>query len=131
MLQGIFPTKWKQSIITPLLKKVNLPLQLSNYRPVSGLSFASKLIEKAALKQIMPYLERSNLYAKYNSAYRKFHSTETLLLKINSDILNNMDRQRVTIVVLLDLSAAFDTVDHNKLQDTLKYRFKITGPALD
>jgi len=64
------------------------------------------------------------------SAYRRRHSTETALLKICNDALIAADRGMVTLVVLLDYSAAFDTVDHRVILDVLKYRFGLTGSAL-
>ena len=67
----------------------------------------------------------------FQSAYRANHSTETALLRVFNDILRSMDQQKVTILVLLDLSAAFDTVDHNILLHRLHTRFGISGTALD
>ena len=81
---------------------------------MSNLSFLSKLIERAAFNQIPGRLVSNNLYPVAQSAYRRNHSTETALLKEINDILLNTNKQHVTILVLLaDLSAAFDTVDHN------------------
>ena len=64
------------------------------------------------------------------SSYRQFHSTETALLKVHNDILLKMDQQEVTLLVLLDLSAAFDTIDHEILIDTLELEFGVIGNAL-
>jgi hypothetical protein len=64
------------------------------------------------------------------SAYRAGHSTETALLKVHNDIMCSMDQQRVLLLVLLDLSAAFDTVDHQVLSRRLEVSFGITGTAL-
>ena len=72
-----------------------------------------------------------SLYLLLQSAYRKGHSTETALLKVQNDILMNMNRQHVTLLVLLDLSAAFDTVDHNILLTHLKTGISIKGTALN
>ena len=96
-------------------------------RPISNLSFASKLTEKAVFAQIHKYLTTNKLYPKAQSAYREFHSTETALLRVKNDILLNMNQQRVTLLVLLDLSAAFDTVDHTILLNRLSRDFGITG----
>ena len=67
----------------------------------------------------------------HQSSYRQFHSTETALLKVQSDILSNVDKQEVTLLVLLDLSAAFDTVDHNSLINILESDFGICGDVLE
>ena len=81
-------------------------------------------------KQINDYLAENKLVDKYQSAYRMFHSTETALLKVQNDILTNMQNRRVTALVMLDLSAAFDTIDHSLLFQRLETRFGISGTAL-
>ena len=68
---GVYPQEWKSAVIRPLLKKKGLSLELHNYRPVSNLSFLSKILEKAALCQITEYIEANKLLPKYQSAYRK------------------------------------------------------------
>ena len=83
---------------------------MKNYRPVSSLSFLSKLRGKVVASRL-----NSHTLNDYRSAYRKFHSTDTALLEIHNDILSSMDDSRVTALTLLDLSAAFDTVDHTIL----------------
>ena len=99
----------------------------TNLRSISNLSFASKLTEKAVFAQIHKHLTTNKLYPKAQSAYREFHSTETVLLRVKNDTLLNMNQQRVTLLVLLDLSAAFDTVDHTILLNRLSRDFGITG----
>lgn len=128
---GIFPDSFKKAIVTPIMKKPNAEPTYSNYRPVSNLSFVSKLIEKAVFKQIHEYLTIQNLYPSLQSAYRTYHSTETALLKIKNDILLNMNKQHVSLLILLDLSAAFDTVDYNVLENRLFKTFGISGVALN
>ena len=108
---GHFPESWKEAVACPLLKKPGLDIIFKNFRPVSNLAFLSKLIEQAVFHQI----HDTNLYPNAQSAYRVHHSTETALLKVKNDILLNMNKQHVTLLVLLDLSAAFDTVEHNIL----------------
>ena len=127
--QGSFCTTWKEAIVKPLIKKKTLGTQNSNYRPVSNLSFISKIIEKVTLEQFNTHCIENSLVPEYQSAYRKNHSCETSLVKLVNDILWNMDRQLVTSIVILDLSAAFDTVDHDLLLDVLEARFGITGTA--
>ena len=110
---GIFPSTFKTAIIRPLLKKPSLDHEiLKNYRPVSNLPFLSKFLERIVLSRILPFLESNNILDHHQSAYRTNHSIETALLKVENDILSAMDQGRLVALVLLDLSAAFDTVDH-------------------
>lgn len=128
---GYFPADWKQALVSPLLKKEGLDKDFKNLRPVSNLQFVSKLTERAVFDQLQKHLMRFDLYPVLQSAYRKGFSTETALLKVQNDLLMNMNRQQVTLLVLLDLSAAFDTVDHEILLSRLKVSFGIRGTALD
>ena len=116
---GHFPESWKEAVVCPLLKKPGLDIIFKNFRPVSNLAFLSKLIEKAVFHQIHEHMVDTNLYPNAQSAYRVHHSTETALLKVKNDILLNMNKQHVTLLVLLDLSAAFDTVEHKILLEAL------------
>ena len=84
---------------------------LKNYRLVNNLSFMSKIIEKAMLLRFNNHCEMNNLIPDYVSAYRSGYSTETVLLRLTDEILQNMDRQCITSLVAVDLSTAFDTVD--------------------
>ena len=109
---GYFPDHWKLALLRPLLKKDGLEPVLKNYRPVSNLRYISKLVETVVAMQLQKYLSSNNLFPVYQLAYRHHHSTETALLKVVNDILINMDKQRVALLLLPDLSAAFDTVEH-------------------
>ena len=129
--QAVFVRHWKSAIVRPLLKKIGLELISSNYRLVSNLSFLPKLLEKCALSQFMHHCETYNLLPDYQSAYQKGYSCETYNLKLANDILCNMEIQQVTPTILLDLSAAFDTVDHDLLLQILENDFRIKGTALD
>ena len=104
---------------------------VKNCRPVSNLPFVSKLTESAVYNQTHSHICRNNLYPANQSSYRKNYSTETALLRVKNDILLNMNKQHVTLLVLLDLSAAFDTVDHNVLLTRLHSKFGISGTALE
>jgi len=107
--------------VTPLLKKASLePHELKNYRPVSNLSFVSKLVERVAVKQLSDYLETNGLLPLLQSAYRSHHSTETALLKVLSEVLTAIDDKKLTLLALLDLSAAFDCMDHDILLSRLQ-----------
>ena len=128
---GSFPTIFKQALVTPLLKKPSLdPNILKNYRPISNLSFLSKITEKVVLKQLTDYLNCNNLFPKQQSAYRPSHSTETALLKVSNDILQALDSGNISVLSFLDLSAAFDTIDHSILLKRLSFSYGINGTAL-
>ena len=127
---GHFPVDWKNAVVHPNLKKENSDPNFENYRPLSNLAFTSKLTEKAANNQLHTFLDEEQLFPSGQSAYRPYHSTETLLLKFKNDLLLNMNKQHVTLVVLLDLSAAFDTVDHMILLRRLQHKFGISDTAL-
>jgi hypothetical protein len=131
LANGYFPSCWKRSIVIPLLKKLDLDRTLRNYRPVSNLAFVSKIVESAAIQQYRDHLTENDQMPMKNAAYRKHHSTETILTRVHSDILCNMDEQKVTALALLDLSAAFDTVDYNILSQMFQHKFDITGSVAD
>ena len=88
---------------------------MKNYRPISNLVFIGKLIERVVLLRLNRHLRLNNLDVPVQSAYKKHHSSETLLIRISNDLLIASDKNSATILILLDLSAAFDTVDHSKL----------------
>jgi hypothetical protein len=115
------PLEFKVSSVTPILKKRGLDTEVfSSYRPVSNLPFLSKLIERAASSQITRHLSNNNLWDPHQSAYRVSHSCETALLYVFNGILKGMDDRKVTLLVLLDLSSAFDCVDHNILANRMR-----------
>ena len=114
----------------PLLKKDGLPPVFKNFRPVSNLAFISKLVETVVAKQLQHYLNCNNLFPVFQSAYRQNHSTETALLKVMNDILLNMNNQCVTMLILFDLSAVFDTVNLDTMLRRLENSFSIQGKAL-
>ena len=125
------PELLKSAVITPFLKKRNLPPVLKNFRPVSNLKYLSKLIERVISSQLHEHLIKNNILEPMQSAYRRRHSTETALVKVQNDILLAMDNGNVTMLLLLDLSAAFDTVSHSILINRLEKRVGIKGKALD
>ena len=125
------PAELKHAHIKPRLKKPSLdPELLSNYRAVSNQPFISKIMEKVVNTRIEQRLLENNLHDPLQSAYRKQHSTETALIKIQHDIVQALDSGRVAALILLDLSAAFDTVDHAILLERLKETHGISGDAL-
>lgn len=104
----------KSAIVKPLFKKPQLdPNDLKNYRPVSNLPFVSKVIERVVALQLNTHLEQNHLLDPLQSAYRRKHSTETALLRVH--IADAVDKGHCVILILHDLSAAFDTIDHAKL----------------
>lgn len=128
---GTVPTSFKQAIVRPLIKKDGLDKNcLNNYRPVSNLSFMSKVLEKAVGKRLQQHLEMYNLMEKHQSAYRIGHSTETALLKVTNDLLAQADKGNISALILLDLSAAFDTIDHSMLLSRMTEDLAIKGTAL-
>jgi hypothetical protein len=129
---GSVPDVLKEAVVTPILKKSGLdPDHLKNYRPVSNLSFLSKLIERVVAAQLDTYMTNNKMHESLQSAYKKCHSTELALLKITNDILCAMDKKKCALLILLDLSAAFDTVNHKVLLSRLQDRLGITDTVLD
>ena len=126
-----FPEKWKCATILPLLKKPGLQPIFKNYRPISNLPFISKVIEKCVISQFQPHIANQNLLPDRQSSYRPFYSTESALIRVMSDLLMAMDTQQVSLVVLLDLSAAFDTVDYDYMIDILVHDFGMIDKVKD
>ena len=129
---GSFPEVLKVSHITPLLKKPSLSKDdMKNYRPVSNLYFMSKLIEKIISNRIRSHPDKNNLTNPNQSAYKPLYSTKKALLKIHNDICMNMDSGKTTALVLLDLSAAFEILDHSSIIELLSSWYGISGTALN
>lgn len=101
-----------------------------NYRPVSNLPFNSKILEKVVSSRIEHHLVSNNLQDSYQSAYRVHHSTETARLKIHHDIVTALDSNSCAVLLMLNLSAAFDVIDHSILVKRLKFSYGICGDAL-
>ena len=129
---GILPASQKHAIITPIVKKPGLdPSSVSNYRPISNLTFMSKVIERIVASQLTSYLNINRLWPPTQSAYRNGYSTESALLRVTSDIFEACDASKVTLLALLDLSAAFDCVDHTILLERLRLTYGICGTVLE
>ncbi len=129
LANGDVPSTMKEALLFPLLKKITLALLFPNYRPVSNLSFVSKLTEKAVAKQVLHFMCENGLGDIYQSSYKRNHSTETALTRVQNDILRSGDDGSIILLILLDLSAAFDTVDHQILLQQLQ-DLGITGTVL-
>ena len=122
--QATFPFTFKLALISPLLKKPGLPKSdLANFRPISNLNTIGKILERLALARFFAHISKSPSF----SAYRKFHSTKTALLKLTNDIMETIDSGKITIRTTLDMSAAFDTLDHITLLDGLQHTFGLSG----
>ena len=122
---GVFAMEWKTALLHPLIKKVGLDVVKSNFCPVSNLSFISHLVEKAAIGQLVQHADYHRLTPQYQSAYRKNHSCETSLIRLANDALWAMEQQQATILVIMDLSAAFNMVHHDILLSVLNKDFKV------
>jgi hypothetical protein len=128
---SIFPSTLKSAIVRPLLKKSNLDCEsYQNYRPISNLPFLSKIIEKVIASRLFKHMQLNDLLEKLQSAYKPYHSTETALLRIQNDILRCIDAGSNVALVMLDLSAAFDTVNHSNLLNLLQYHIGVNDSAL-
>ena len=127
---GEFLDDWKVAAVRPLIKDANIRTEFKNYRPISNLSFLSKIIEKAAQVQLQKQFDEHSLLPSHQSAYRQHHLTETTVLNMCDNILKNMETQKYTSIVSLDLSAAFETVNHKILLGILKSYFGISDHAL-
>ena len=127
---GIFPDKLKIAKVIPLYKEKGDDFDFENYRPISLLSILSKVYERVVFDQVYDYFDSNNLFYKSQYGFRKGHSTEHALLELYDKILQNVDKQRDPFAIFLDLSKAFDTIDHNILISKLRH-YGIEGVALD
>ena len=131
LIYGIFPTSFKRSHIKLILKKNNLDTSvLTNFRPISQLSIMSKILERIVSKQIFNYLSVNNILDPHQSAFKKHHSTETALTSVLNDLLTTLDDNQCIQMVLLDLSSAFDTINHDILINRLYYLGISDAPLL-
>jgi len=100
----------------PIVKKVGLDKEdVKSYRPIFNLSVLSKLLERLSARRLIDYIRYANLLPSFQSGFRPLQSTGTALLKVLSDLFEALDRGDVAVLLLLDLSAAFDSVDHKTL----------------
>jgi hypothetical protein len=131
LMTGNVPGCFKKAVVRPLIKKEGLDAEnLKNYRPVSNLPMLSKLLERVALTQLQDHLTTNGLLDTHQSAYKKHHSCETALLSVMDKLLLNSDSKCVSMLTLLDLSAAFDTLDHKIMLKRLQTTFGVTKSAL-
>jgi Reverse transcriptase (RNA-dependent DNA polymerase) len=132
LASGIFPAQFKSCSVHPLLKKPNCDKDdLSNYRPISHLSFLSKLTERLVKNRLTNVISDNNLLNSSQSAYTKYHSTETTLLAVHDHVIRAISQQQITCLCLLDFSVAFDTIDHSIPIERLSSWFGISGTVLN
>ena len=128
---GFMPDALKIASLSPALKKPTADFkQFPNFRSISNLKFISELAEKSVAVQLTKHVMTNHLDETFQSAYKEFHSTETALLRVQNHILCSLDHNKTTILLLLDLSAAFDTEDHAILISRLSNRFGVNGTVL-
>ena len=121
----------KEAHVVPILKALELNNEIfKNFRPISLLSFVSKLTERVVHTRVNTYLSYHDLHTPSQFGYKRHHSCETFLLKLIDDILVTVDSKLGVVILIIDLSAAFDTVDHSVLLNILQHKFHITGSAL-
>ena len=112
----------KSSVLDPLLKKAGLDADTKkNYRPVNNLVFFSKLTERIVKKRLITHISENALQSHSQFGYKTHHSTETMMVGVVDDILKGFDNNQCTIMIFLDLSAAFDTIDQNKLVESISH----------
>ena len=114
-----FPMMWKKAKVVPLLKKGD-NLDPKNYRPVALLPIMSKVLEKAIFVQVMEYIEVNEILHSSHHGSRPWHSTCTAIIEMQNSWINAIERGDLVGVMMLDLSAAFDLVDHELLIQKLQ-----------
>ena len=126
--QGVFSEEVKVATVRPLLRKLSLELRGNIYRPVSNLSFLSKVQENVPKNSFMTIARSMHPYQITNQ-HTGSYSCKTVLIKLMNDLLWNMENSKVTAFVAIDPSAAFDTIDHRILVDALQHCFGVIGEA--
>ena len=126
--EGVFPDDLKEALVRPLLQKPDLELVDLNYHPVSNLTFLSKSVERLVVKRIIRHVQP--MMEHHQSAYCEDHSTKTALLRVKTDVMKAIDKGEAVCLVLLDLSATLDTIDHKILLHRLEHEYNITDTAI-
>ena len=122
---------WKEAHVRPILKRGKKdPDELTSYHPISNLRVLSKALKKLVAFQLRSYLEQNHLFPALQSAYRPFHSTETAILKVTSDILCSINKGNASLLCFLDLSSAFDSIHHENLLNRLEICYGLKGAVI-
>lgn len=127
-MSGCFPDRLKHTIVLPIHKK-GCCNNINNYRPISILTAFSKLIEKIVFDRLSSYFKKFNLISKFQHGFIKGKSTETALYELVDSILAALENKEACCGVMLDLSKAFDSIDHQILLKKLEY-YGVRGTAL-
>jgi hypothetical protein len=127
---GHYPSNFKHAFVTPILKAGKDPSDVGSYRPIANLPVLSKLFERLVAQRIWEHLQQFELLPVVQSGFRSGHSSETAILRVLSDLLAAVDRGDFAVLTLLDLSTAFNTVDHGILLERLRVSFGFTDSAL-
>lgn len=132
LITSVIPECFKYALVTPILKKPTFDTNdMSSFRPISNLCFISKVLERVISNQLVDHLESNLLLSKFQSGFRKAHGVETALLRVFNDIYIARDSGLTVGLALLDISAAFDTLDHSLLFEIMELELKVTGIALE
>ena len=124
--EGYFPESHKQALVRLKIQKSTLDLlDIKSFRPISNLSFVIKIMERFVTNRFNLYSSLYHLLPVHQSTYGPNHSTETAIAFVHNDIVRAIDNGEVLLLILLDLSSAFDTVDHPILLEVLDEHFSV------
>ena len=115
-----FPTRWKVGKVTATYQGQGNRDDKNNYRPITVLPILSKLLKKHICDHLCDFLEENGLLHRFQSGFRKFHSTETALIRLVDQLLFDLDRNRTSGLVFIEYKKAFDLIDHGLLLEKLK-----------
>ena len=116
---GTYPSEWKRAFVLPLIKK-DPAVCFNDFRPITLISVLAKIFDKVVYYKFATFVEENNILDPFQSGYRKHFSTQTSLIKITDDIRENMDNSELTLFVSLDLSHAFNSLEHTLFLSILK-----------
>ena len=125
---GIFPNSLKLAIVMPIFKSDDNK-KFKNYRPISVLSCFSKVLERLMYNRLINYIDKNGILSKHQYGFRKNRSTEFVIIELIDKITKGIDEGKYTLGVFLDLSKAFDTLDHRILTKKLEH-YGIRGTCL-